>query len=187
MRLLLIKIGIAMEVVEWTMGCLESTSFAVIINGSASKFFRPTRGLRQGCPLSPFIFLLVAEALSRIIHKAKADGVIKGIKVSTTEEVTHTLFVDDVLLFGERSIKNLEAFLALIDKHRRATGMVVNVEKSNLIHNEFPKEMIQRTKELIQYQTTFVEVGFKYLGFTLKPNCYSFQDWVWLYKKLRAE
>ena len=132
------KIGVVVEVVDWTMGCLQSTSFAVIINGSASNFFRPSRGLRQGCPLSPFLFLLVAEALSKIIHKAKLDGAIKGIKVSTTEEVTHTFFVDDVLLFGEGTIRNLEAFLALIDKYRRATGMVVNVEKSNLIHNEFP-------------------------------------------------
>ena len=56
--------------------------------------------------------------------------------------------------------------------------MVVNVEKSNLIHDEFPEYMIQRTRELIQYQTTPVGEGFKYLGFTLKPNCYSFQDWV---------
>ena len=123
--------------------------------------------------------------MSRIIHKAKADGAIKGIKVST-EEVTHTLFVDDVLLFGEGSIKNLEAFLTLIDKYKRATGMVVNVEKLNLIHNEFPEDMIQRTRELIQYQTTPIEEGFKYLGFTLKPNCYSFQDWVWLYKNIES-
>ena len=45
-RLLMIKIGVAPEVVEWTMGCLQSTSFAVIINGSASNFFRPSRELR---------------------------------------------------------------------------------------------------------------------------------------------
>ena len=62
----------------------------------------------------------------------------KGIKVSATEEVTHTLFVDDVLLFGEGSIRNLEDFLALIDKYSNGTRMVVNVENSNLIHNEFP-------------------------------------------------
>ena len=50
-RLLLIKIGVALEVVEWIMGCLQSTSFAFLINGSPSNFFRPTRRLRQGCPL----------------------------------------------------------------------------------------------------------------------------------------
>ena len=127
------------------MVCLQSTSFSVLINGSPSNFFRPTRGLRQGCPLSPFIFLLVAEALSRIIHKAKSEGAIKGIKVSDTEEVTHSLFVDDVLLFGEGNIRNLEAFIALIDKYRKATGMVLNMDKSNLIHNYFLKDMLQRT------------------------------------------
>ena len=51
-----------------------------------------------------------------IIQKDKLDGAIKGIKATSTEKVTHTLFVDDVLLFGEGSIRNLEAFLALIDK-----------------------------------------------------------------------
>ena len=89
--------------------------------------------------MSPFIFFLVAEALSRIILKAKPEGVIKGIKVSDTEEVTHTLFIDDVLLFGEGSVCNLEALLALIDNYRKATKMVVNVDKSNLIHNEIPE------------------------------------------------
>ena len=101
---------------------------------------------------------------------------IKGIKVSSTKEVTHTLFVDDVLVFGEGSIRNLEGFDSLIDKYKRATGMVVNMEKSNLIHNEFSDDMIQRKREIVPFQITPVEVGFKYLGFCLKPNSYSYQD-----------
>ena len=96
--------------------------------------------------------------------------------MSNTKEVTHTLFVDDVLLLGEGSLKNLEAFIVLIDKYRRATRMVVNMEKSNLIHNDFPEDMLQRSREIIPYQITLVEEGFKYMGFKLKPNCYSFQD-----------
>ena len=130
--------------------------------------------------------MLVAEALSIIILKAKVEGKIKGIKVTELEEATHTLFVDDVLLFGEGSISNLEAMKALIDKYTKATRMVVNINKSNLIHNDIPAKTIQRTSELIQYQISPVEEGFKYLGFTLKPNCYSFQDWVWLVKKLKT-
>ena len=74
--------------------------------------------------------------------------------------------------------------MALIDNYIRATGMVVNVENSNLSHNEFLEELLQRSKELIQYKTTSVKEGFKYLGFNLKPNCYCFQDWVWLYQKI---
>ena len=108
---------------------------------SPINFFRPTRGLNQGCPFSPFIFLFIAEALSRIIHKAKENRVIKGIKVSNYEEVKHTLFVDDVLIFGEGSIRNIEAFISLIDKYKSSTGMVVNMDKSNLIQNDFPDDI----------------------------------------------
>ena len=128
-----------------------SISYAVMINGSPSNFFIPTRGVRQGCPLSPFIFLLVAEALSRIVLNAKAEGKIKDIKVTKPEEATHTLFVDDVLLFGEGSISNLEAMKELIDKYTKSTGMVVDINKSNLSHNDIPVEMIQRSRKLIQY------------------------------------
>ena len=84
------------------------------------------------------------------------------------------------MLLGEGSINNIEALLALIDKYIKATGMVENVEKSNLIHKDFSEETIQRSREVIHYQITHVEEGFKYFGFTLKPNCYSYQDWVWL-------
>ena len=64
--------------------------------------------------------------------------------------------------------------------------MVVNMEKSNLILNEFSDDMIQRAREIVPFQITPVEVGFKYLGFFLKPNNYSYQDWVWLYKKIES-
>ena len=106
--------------------------------------------------------------------------------MSTSEEVTHTLFVDDVLIFGEGSIRNIEAFASLIDKYKRATRMVVNMEKSNLIHNEFSVDMIHRVRDIVPYQITPVEEGFKYLDFFLKPNSYSYQDWFCLYKNIES-
>ena len=75
------------------------------------QFFFPSRRLRKGCPLSPFLFLLVAEALSRLIHNAKEIRKIQGINVSNLEEVTRTLFVDDVLGFGKGTI--MEKYLPI--------------------------------------------------------------------------
>ena len=82
--------------------------------------------------------------------------------MSNYEEVTHTLFVDDVLIFGEGSIINIEAFASLIDKYKITTRMVVNMGKSNLIHNEFSADMIHRVREIVPYQITPVEEGFKF-------------------------
>lgn len=63
--------------------------------------FRSSIGLRQLCPLSPFLFLLVVEALSRLVHHARDIQVVKGVKVSTLEALTRVLSVDDVLMLGE--------------------------------------------------------------------------------------
>ena len=130
-------------------GFLQPTSFVILINGSPSYFFRPTRGLRLECPLSPFILLSIAEALNQIIHNAKEARMIKGIKVSNTEKVTHTLFVDDVLIFGEGTINNLGAFSTLLDKYNKSMGMVINIDRSNLVHNEFSTDMLQREKDIV--------------------------------------
>ena len=100
LQLLLIKIGIPLEMVEWIMGCIKSTFFAVLINGSLSNFFRLTRGLRQGYSLSPFLFLLVAEALTISIHNYREERMIKGVRIDNQIELTHVLFLDDVLMFG---------------------------------------------------------------------------------------
>eukprot|EP00253_Pinus_taeda_P034625 PITA_34625 len=79
LRLLLTHLGFNHSFMRWIMGCITNVSFAVLINGAASPFFKSQRGLRQGCPLSPLLFLLVAEGLSRLIHNARRSNKIKGV------------------------------------------------------------------------------------------------------------
>ena len=85
------------------MFSVQSVSFSVLINGSASTFFRPERGLRQGCPLAPLLFLLVVEGLSRAIIHAKDLGGLKCILIGGNVSLTHLLFVDDNILFTDGS------------------------------------------------------------------------------------
>jgi hypothetical protein len=69
LRLVLLQVGMSLEVTDWIMGCVTSTNYAVLINGKPTTFLRSSRGLRQGCPLSPLLFLLVIEGLSRAIKE----------------------------------------------------------------------------------------------------------------------
>ena len=68
--LILIQIRAPLQLVNWIMGCVSSATFAVLINGTPSNFFPASRGIRQGCPLSPLLFILVIEGLSLLIFDA---------------------------------------------------------------------------------------------------------------------
>ena len=82
------------------MSRVNSASFVVLINGSPTSFFKGSRGIRQGFPLSPYLFLLVIEGIILLLHNAKEEGSIKGVNIYGSIYLTHTLFVDDVIVFG---------------------------------------------------------------------------------------
>jgi len=98
-HLLLTHLGFKVDFISWIMGCITNVSYAILINGATTPFFKGQRGLRQGCPLSPLLFLLVAEGLSQLIQKAKREGKVKGIEAAVNMNISHLLFVDDILVF----------------------------------------------------------------------------------------
>eukprot|EP00253_Pinus_taeda_P006064 PITA_06064 len=75
--MLLTHLGFKVDFISWIMGCIANVSYAILINGATTPFFKGQRGLRQGCPLSPLLFLLVAEGLSQLIQKAKREGKVR--------------------------------------------------------------------------------------------------------------
>ena len=99
-RLVLLQIGIPLHTTNWIMGCVVSANYAILVNGNPTPFFSASRGLRQGCPLSPLLFLLIVEGFSRLIKELTEHGEIVGIEVAANIFITHLLFVDDILLFG---------------------------------------------------------------------------------------
>ena len=81
-HMLLIHLGFGIAFVKWIVCRVTTVSFSVLINGAASPCFHAERGLRQGCPLSPLRFLLVAEGLSRLLKEAHRGGILNGIAIS---------------------------------------------------------------------------------------------------------
>ncbi|CAN6707535.1 unnamed protein product [Malus baccata var. baccata] len=146
------NIGITHEVVEWDfleatmekmgfcsqwrkliMGCVTSVKFAVILNGHPGNKFAPSRGLRQGDPLSPYLFLLIGEVLSRLIQDAVEKKSLDGIKLGITGSVlSHIFFADDMLIFLRANEKNCRNLVNLLKAFCDASGQEVNLQKSNV-------------------------------------------------------
>lgn len=89
----------------WMASCLSFTSISVLINGSPSKEFRMERGLRQGDPLSPFLFLLAAEALQMLTLDACNKGIFKGLSLAEDGSNVSLLQYADPILWGVVEIK----------------------------------------------------------------------------------
>ena len=175
-RLLLLQIGVPLVGVNWIMGCITSANFAVIVNGAPSSFFPASRGIRQGCPLSPLLFILVIEGLSLLIADAKRNGLIKGIKISDHLAITHLLFVDDVILFGMGTFEDWIAFKVILDTFCKASGMMINLNKSCFLHSDVNDAVLRRITDIMPYHSAHLHLGFTYLGFFLKPSGYFVKD-----------
>lgn len=100
LQMSMLKMGFAAHWVHLIMQCVTTVSLNVKVNGEQTEFFSPTRGIRQGDPLSPYLFIVMANVLSWMIHNALADGSIKGLRLSRfCPTLTHLLFADDAIFF----------------------------------------------------------------------------------------
>ena len=162
------------------MGCLSSANFVVLINGTPSKFFSATRGIRQGFPLSPLLFILVIEGLSLLIVDARDHGLIKGIKITSSLTLTHLLFIDDVILLGSGTLSDWMAFEVILSTFCKASGMIISVDKSCFLYNNVDVDIKLDIARVMPHKMEPISKGFKYLGYFLKPLGYKVSDWHWL-------
>jgi hypothetical protein len=178
---------LSLNVTNWVMSCVELANFSILINGGASNLFKASRCRRKGYSLSPFLFTLIAEALSLLVKNQVFDNKLKGIKVTRNIILTHLLFVDNVLLFDRGMMKEWEVYKGIITLYYTATCMVINPLKPFFLNNVINKEVEVGIVTLLPYAVCELEVKFKYLGYFLKLNCYSKKDEVWLVKKIEAK
>lgn len=119
--------------ITWAMECVSSVSYSFLVNGTPQGQVLPSRGLRQGDPLSPYLFILCTEVLSGLCRRAQEDGSLKGIKVARgSPPINHLLFADDTMFFCRSDQKSCQALASLISKYERASGQSINYNKSSI-------------------------------------------------------
>jgi hypothetical protein len=166
---------------------MQSISLAILVNGVAFSFFRPSRGLRQGFPLVPLLFLLVVEGPSHLINQAKYGGGVQGIHIGGRLYLSHVLFVDDILLFANGSRRDIIKMKSILNIFVEGTGMIFNTLKSSISHLNISRDKQEWISSQFDFPVVDIEVGLKYLGFILNPNSYSIRDWMWLVEKVERK
>ncbi|KAA3476813.1 reverse transcriptase [Gossypium australe] len=132
----MLKMGFGKKWVDLILKCITTTSFAVNINGKRGRTFNATRGLRQGDPLSPFLFLLCSEGLSALMRMVLKEGLLKGAKASRGgPELMHLLFADDCILFGEATREGANLLKGILKEYERCSGQCVNFDKSIIFYS----------------------------------------------------
>ena len=105
------------------MRCVTSVSYQLLINGSPTKAFTPTRGIRQGDPLSPLFFTICSEELLALLNKAANHNDIHGIQMGKEGPIlTHLLFADDSLIFLKATLEEVATLKGILHTYELAFG-----------------------------------------------------------------
>ena len=122
---------------QWISFCLSTVRFSILINGSLHGFFGSSRGLWQGDPLSPLLFVLVMEAVGRMLDKAVHEGRLLGFCVSDSAGrslvVFHLLFAYDTLIFCDANIDQMLILCMMLIWFETVSGLKVSLGKSELV------------------------------------------------------
>uniref|UniRef100_A0A2N9HJW1 Reverse transcriptase domain-containing protein n=1 Tax=Fagus sylvatica TaxID=28930 RepID=A0A2N9HJW1_FAGSY len=122
---------------NWMYSCISTARFSILINGCPNGFFPSSRGLRQGDPLSPLLFVIVMEALSRLLDRAVREGLFSGFSVGTMAAnplmVSHLLFADDTLIFCGADSEQISNLRYVFTWFEAVSGLKINLGKSEIV------------------------------------------------------
>jgi hypothetical protein len=130
---MLLKLGFAEGWVKMVMRCITSARFSVKLNGGLSEIFLPSHGLRQGDPISLYLFLFCVEGFSALLKQAQESNLLNGVKFGAQgPHVTHLLFADDSVVFLEATKESLQTLKSVLQNYELSSGQKVNLNESSI-------------------------------------------------------
>ena len=117
--------------IQLIYGCINFVSYFILVNREPHGDIKPTRGLRQGDPLSPYLFLLVSEGLNGLIQQAVAVGDIRGFSFCRNgPRISHLFFADDTLFFFRVELREVQIIQNLLKKYELGSSKKINIGKT---------------------------------------------------------
>ncbi|GJS66902.1 RNA-directed DNA polymerase, eukaryota [Tanacetum coccineum] len=127
------KFGFGDKWCNWIQSCLRSSRGSIIINGSPTEEFYFQKGLKQGDPLSPFLFILVMESLHLSFQRVVDAGMFKGVQLNPSLNLSHMFYADDAVFVGQWCDDNINILTHVLDCFYWASGLRINMSKSKIM------------------------------------------------------
>ncbi|GKA50964.1 putative RNA-directed DNA polymerase, eukaryota, reverse transcriptase zinc-binding domain protein [Tanacetum coccineum] len=127
------RLGFSSTWRKWIMAGLKSSRASILVNGSPTSEFSLKRGLRQGDPLSPFLFIIVMEGLHIALKDGLTANLFQGVKIGSSKiRLSHLFYADDVIILSEWNQCDMDNIIRILNVFYLASGLKINISKSNL-------------------------------------------------------
>jgi exonuclease III len=176
--------GFPKTFVSWIYVCISTPSYSVVINGRPVGSFRGSKGIRQGDPLSSYLFLIVMEVLTVTLRTSYNNKIIKYHPKCNQQQITSIMFADDVMVFTKPELPSLKGINEALQNFYKMTGLSINQSKSSMLVSGISHEACV----MLHHQSGFssMENDMKYLGIPLITKRITKNDCYPLYHKITS-
>lgn len=165
LRKLLVAMWFSQKLITWINNCFSSPWYSVAINGSLVGFFKGERRLRQGDPLSQYLFVLAMEICSQLLNKSSTVDQLKFHPKCKSLGVTHLCFADDVMIFTYASLPSFLAIKRVLQNFKLISGLQANLEKIEVFFGGVSQQQISEALNITGFALGTLPV--RYLGIPL--------------------
>lgn len=180
------KMGFSPAITKWIKACIAFPWIAPLVNGRPADFFQASRGLRQGCPLSPLLYAIQASVLSFQLDHNLHSQILPGLRmVHQVKDINHAQFADDTLLLGGASIISANSFKKELDSYREVSGSKINYSKSIVYSWNCSARELSDIARILQMEGSWKWDSFKYLGIPIFRTISKVAHWTPLLDKIK--
>ncbi|XP_021996985.1 uncharacterized protein LOC110894117 [Helianthus annuus] len=175
LKRILVGFGFHPTMVHWIMVCVSTTTFSVCINGDVHGFFKGNRGLRQGDPISPYLFTLVMEVLTAILqHTVRIDSSFKFHNKCERQQIINLFFADDLFIFSRGEIASARCIMNSLNSFTKMSGLLPSVNKSTVFFSNVPSFVKTAILNIMPFAEGSLPV--RYLGVPLISTRLLYKD-----------
>ncbi|GKV29432.1 hypothetical protein SLEP1_g38359 [Rubroshorea leprosula] len=170
----------------WIKECLSTARISVLVNRSPTREFEVGKGLRQGDPLSPFLFLMVAEGLQGLVQRAVKEGMLNGIEIGKKGlSVSLLQFADDTIIMGRADAENIRTVEDILKWFVLMSGLRINFSKSSIFGYNVSEKWLKGSAGMIQCRVG--RAPFLYLGLPVDGKSGNKKYWELVVNKFRTK